>query len=214
MTCIETVAVVAEAVASILALGLSAVAIQQTRAQIELSNKQSLFDRRLAIYSMASKLTHYYETYRALRKEVSASDKSYAADFLVLAPDELFRDAAECISFPGTSSSLQTLYSGVEALGRTAQEARFVFSSGLGERVSRFVDGYASLLIVMHRYEQNVVSIASPIPDDASAPTREERTNHIDEDAVEKVYRRLDSSYVAMVDEGILDKVAEEIRLC
>ena len=74
MTCIETLAVVAEATASIIALVLSVVSIKQTRKQIELSNKQSLFDRRLAIYMMTSELMHYFETYPENYSQISMQE--------------------------------------------------------------------------------------------------------------------------------------------
>lgn len=215
MTCIETLAVVVEAAVSILALGLSVVSIRQTQEQIKLSNKQSLFDRRLAIYMMASELVHYFETYRTLRQRVSVPVKSYAADFVLLAPEDIFSDVSECISFPEALDSLQTLYSGSESLGTTAQEAKFVFSEEVGTRISLFVEDYISLLIAMHRYEQRAMSISNSIANaDISASASKEQASLIDEDAVETIYRRLNASYDSMIDESTLDKATEEIKLC
>lgn len=148
-------------------------------------------------------------------QRVSAPAERHAADFLLLAPEELFGDASECISLTGSSSSLQTLYGGSESLGKTAEEAKLIFSAEVGARISCFVEDYISLLIAIYQYEQRVMRIANSISDAGiAASAGNERIGHMDKDEVEKIYRRLDASYVWMIDEGTLDKATGEIRLC
>ena len=139
-----------EALASIIALVLSFIAISQTRKQIELSNKQALFDRRLTIYTLLSEMASIYQAYRATaysrngQDEVVFEEKSV---FMVLASTSSFEGMNDWIVSPDDCSAEKSFLDGYEKMCKTAVEAKLVFGGAVGENAYSFIDAYAILLL-------------------------------------------------------------------
>ena len=137
-------------------LFISIIAIILTFIQILLSNKQSLFDRRLDLYMKSRGL---YELWKEHREQLLCYDKNekIAANdllFTFLTNNSFLYEVKPVIdTLLENLENRQKFLLKIEELKTLNEEIKFVFKGSEKEVVSSFINNYHKLLFVMFQYQ-------------------------------------------------------------
>ena len=138
---------------SIVAIVISIVALVQTGAQIKLSNKQQLFDRRLEKYLLFKELLYLY-----IQNETLFIDKDsllYLVDypFVWLTNCALLEEMNLAMKNPLHQHEQKIFLSKCEMLEKAATEIELLWNDENGKLVGKFVRQYIELLKAMYKQQ-------------------------------------------------------------
>ena len=134
------------AVAAVVALFLSG-------RQMRLSNKQSLFDRRISIWLTALGLLELYGNSKCQLKKRNEPQLALDLTFGWLTNNTFLCEIGSAAAHPLEPENQKPYLIKLEELKRIAHEARFAFKGAPSEAIGRFVDDYQELLSSIYRYQ-------------------------------------------------------------
>lgn len=131
------------------------IALVLTFIQIRLSNKQSLFEKRLECYLKIDSLFKLYKNNRKLL-EINRKDKplfSVESEFLWLTNNTYLEEVGEAIITPLKEPMHKKFLVKCEELERLSVETELVFTGNEVEDIRSFISGYRQLLGEMYKYK-------------------------------------------------------------
>lgn len=141
-----TITAFVSAIAAVVAIILSV-------GQMRLSNKQSLFERRISIWLTTLGLINLYENNRSLLKKDDAPQLSLDLLFVWRTNNTFLCDIGPAASHPLEQKYQQPFLMRLEDLGRLSLEARLAFKGHSSEVISRFLADYRQLLFSIYQYQ-------------------------------------------------------------
>ena len=194
-----------EIILSIVTISLSGVAIYISIKQTILSNKQSLFDRRLSLYMLVDELLSLYQHHSQLLEE----DESFihpAVIFNKLIQTNILKDCTKVMDNPLEDEEIDIFNSKMDELKRKAKEIEFVWKSKDAKYLSSFIKWYIVLLRFL--YKQQVI---------IKTKSRTDREK-INEELVGKtdfclIKEDVDIYFNKIIKKDILKEFAKEIKL-
>lgn len=204
-TCIATCA---SAFAAVVALFVS---VRQSC----LSNKQSLFDRRLTIWLTVSGLLELYKSNKSQLKKNDEPQPALELDFVWLTNNAFLCDIGPAASHPLEAEHQKPMLTKLEELKRLALEAKLVFKGAPAKAITRFVVDYQMLLSAIYRYQVVMKHVKEST--DSFHWTLERSCGEVGEpgqreelitvsDAIAESYRNLSN-------EKVLKKIEKQVRL-
>lgn len=121
--------------------------------QIRLSNKQSLFSRRLEIWVITEKLMELYGDYAHLLKQTDEPQLAIGLNFAWLTNTSFLQEITPCISHAGEAEYQLKLHLKLDELKTLSIEAGFIFKGESGRAIEEFLDAYRVLLLEMYCYQ-------------------------------------------------------------
>lgn len=136
--------------------GLTAViALVLTLIQIRLSNKQSLFERRLECYLKIDGLMQLYKENQKLLESERKDEPIFAVDleFLWLTNNTYLEEASEAIKKPLKNPGHKKFLLKREELKKLSTEVELIFKGRAAKTISCFISDYEQLLFKMYQYQ-------------------------------------------------------------
>ena len=123
--------------------------------QIQLSNKQQLFDRRLKAYMMANSIISLCKENYDFLSEKRKAEPQFANDlvFVWLTNNTYMEGQAEAIEHPLEQPFHKELLKKREELRNMAMEFEFIFKGNVASLYGNFLRDYENALAVMYQYE-------------------------------------------------------------
>lgn len=134
------------AIAAIIALGI---ACWQTC----LSNRQSLFARRLDLWTITEKLVCLYRNSACESKRDEGPQLTIDLRYTWLTNTTFLQEITPCIAHASETDYQLKLHLKLDDLNSLATEARFIFRGEPGLAISNFLDAYQASLLSMYRYQ-------------------------------------------------------------
>lgn len=136
--------------------GLTAViALVLTLIQIRLSNRQSLFERRLECYLKIDGLMQLYKENQKLLESERKDEPIFAVDleFLWLTNNTYLEEASEAIKKPLENPGHKKFLLKREELKKLSTEVELIFKGRSAKTISYFISDYEQLLFKMYQYQ-------------------------------------------------------------
>ena len=156
MECFEIVKAVAEIILSLVAIGISLKAILQTKKQIELSNKQQLFDRRIDSYNLICDLLDSYFKLKNMMNERLDLNFNYRFILRSLMEIDVLRSIIWTVDKPTDVNANQIFEEKLYWLRKQADSMPLLFENDLVNDFSQFVVLYKDLLLWLQRYNSDI----------------------------------------------------------
>lgn len=124
--------------------------------QIKQSNKQKLFDKRLAIWTVAHGLMDLYVNVLPLFKWGESEQKpafSNDFEFGIMTNNSYLYEITPAIKYPLDGDWQLVLLKKLEDMRRISLESNFVFEGNIASAVGEFVESYSEVLFSMYQYE-------------------------------------------------------------
>lgn len=139
---------------SLIALITSIIALFQTSKQAKLSNKQSLFDRRVSNCWIINGLFKLYAANGEMLESADWNKPYYGiqASFLFITNNEFLENMEEAFGNPFDFNAKRTFLSKCEYIQRVAEEVPLLFEGAHVESIKKFIEVYKNVLIAMFRY--------------------------------------------------------------
>ena len=206
---------------SIVSLTIALVAIFQTKKQIELSNKQHLFDRRLEKYIIVKDLLSLFTDNRKLIVGKNEVLRCLDFQFSQLVNVSYLSDMIFAIKEPLKSDKQNVFLSKCEMLEKYAVEISLLWDNDIGQIFSEFVKTYKELLNKLYqqqvcinglkkdREEQNY--IGNSVID---LDTYEKKTlKNAKEIKLFETIQNLDDIYRRIINENLEEKLIDDLKL-
>ncbi len=139
---------------SVISVAIAIIALFQSNKQIRISNKQSLFDRRLEKYLIAKDLLNLFENNRKHIVDDKNLHFSLSLQFSWLTNTTYLCDMIFAINEPLDTEKQNILLSKCEMLEKYATEINVLWDNDAGEAVGNFIRAYKVLLFKL--YQQKV----------------------------------------------------------
>lgn len=121
--------------------------------QARLSNKQSLFNRRLNIWITVDKLMGVYEKNAKNLEHDDEPQMAIGLLFEWLTNTTYLQSISTSINHVLDADSQLKLHLKLDEMKSLAMEARFCFKGKSGDAIAEFIEGYQSLLFSMYQYQ-------------------------------------------------------------
>lgn len=196
---------VSEIVLTVVAISVSIIALFQTKKQIELSNKQHLFDRRLEKYTIIENILIQYECISILDIDYSSKDDldTFAKIILQSLYDCLIlKDAQWTIDKLTDSTDCDAnnvFLSQCSKLSVLSKEITIIFNNEKSNEVSKFIDNYAMLILTIYHYY--------------TLTNSEQKEEYDLTKKIDEIYCRLKKLYKNIVDDNVMNLLLEETKL-
>lgn len=204
----EVVASCASAAAAIVALFIS---LRQSR----MTNRQSLFNRRLNIWITVEKLMGLYQENSELLKQNNEPQVAIALNFKWLTNTTFLQGIAPAISHTLDEKWQLALHLKLDEMKSLSKEATFAFKGAPKTAIADFINAYQELLMTIYQYRIMLDSMES----DAAKFhwTLEEAAKRIGEkryrEALYAAENRLVTTYERLNDRWLLGRIKRQIRL-
>jgi predicted nucleotidyltransferase len=144
-----------EIVLSIATIATAVIALFMTFFQMQLSNKQSLFDKRIENYMIADELCVLYNDNRKslLRLERDKFISSLDIMFRLIMQTACLEQATNVMISPNPPFAIKQFWETCEHLASSSAKTKFLFRNRKALVLSNFVIAYKELLVVMYRYK-------------------------------------------------------------
>lgn len=192
---------------AVISVGIAIIALFQTQKQIELSNKQQLFDRRLADYMLLNELADTYERYYE-----SKETETNAWTILRSLMETGFLINAQGILLDRNSVHNQNEYQiKVEEIQRFALEIEIVFPEKVAYTAGIFLRGYSKTLQVL----LNNLSLlnANESNGDECFQKKLSEYKQDQEEKLKKCLEELQRAFVKVQEEKIKNKMQKYLKL-
>lgn len=193
-------------------------AISLTLYQIQLSNKQHLFDRRLKAYIIVSGLLNLYEENKFLLKRGKENMPEYSANlkFMYLTNNLYLERQTVAIKHPLESPYHQDFLKKCEEMKALATEIKFIFNANAATLYSDFVMCYQNLLLKTYQYQVVLNQIQEK--NNRNPMTSEERQKMFphEETQREELYlamEQLAKAYAEIVNNKVDEKIQNQLVL-
>ncbi len=186
-TIINIITSIIVCIATIISVVIAAIAIVQTKKQVELSNKQNLFKDRIKSYLLIKALTNLYINNRE-EIEVEKEDNIYFnCEFLFyqMINNSYLENMGNVMSSPLHNPEQKEFLKSLEELRNNAEKLRFLFKGEIGVDTKKFILAYAQFLMSLYQYKILINSM-----DDYAKTYPYVDINKAAEDMKEKVHRK------------------------
>lgn len=131
------------------------VAIRQTNSQIDLSNKQHLFDIRVENYLIAKGLVELYKEQHNQWMAKNRNDVFHFMDlqFLWMTNNTYLEEITEAIKKPLNNPYHKEFLKKLECIRTVSTKIRFSFSGKSAEYLAEFIYAYQEVLFSMYQYQ-------------------------------------------------------------
>lgn len=210
MEIIELLVSVITSIAAIIALVL-------TVKQIRLSNKQSLFDKRLECYLKIDGLMKLYEQSRSSLEQERNDEPIFAVEveFLGLINNSYLEEIGETIKKPLEEPGHKKFLIKREELKKLGAEADLIFKGEEKTDISLFVLAYEQLLFKMYEYQIYVKSLIEY--SERFTATHGYTQNEVNEISYRKrlleAYAELNTVYSRVIKTKGMEKLKKQIQL-
>lgn len=136
--------------------GAAVVALAFVGWQIKQSNKQKLFDKRLAIWTVVHGLMDLYiNASPFLRRDEPEQEPAFSNDFEfgLMTNNSYLYEITPAIKHPLDGDWQLALLKKLEDMRRISLESNFVFEGNTASVVGEFVESYSKALFSMYQYE-------------------------------------------------------------
>lgn len=121
--------------------------------QARLSNKQSLFNRRLNIWIIVDKLMSVYEKNAKSLEHDNEPQMAIDLLFAWLTNTTYLQSISASINHVLDAESQLKLHLKLDEMRSLAMEAKFCFKGKSGDAIAEFIEAYQSLLFSMYQYQ-------------------------------------------------------------
>lgn len=146
---VSTISAIGTAAAAIFA----AVAVYQSRKQLEANNKQSLFGMRVERWVKASSLLELFDANKSVIKVGNKPVFTPDMYFACLINNSWLEEAAAALKNPLEGAGHKVLLTKIENLKCLSMEVGYLFEGEAAIALSSFVSSYAELLHTLYRYQ-------------------------------------------------------------
>lgn len=203
-----TIAACASAFAAVIALGISCW-------QTCLSNRQSLFARRLDLWIIVEKLVHLYRDNSGELEQGEGPKLAIDLRYVRLTNTTFLQEITLCIAHTLENEYQLRFHLKLDELNSLAIEAPFIFKGKSGEAISGFLNAYRALLFSIYQYKillDHMLKNAREF-----GWTSEEAVDKLDEKSQRKELFDAESAlkvaYDMLVDAKMVGKIEKQIRL-
>jgi hypothetical protein len=213
----EAISSIATSIGVITALVFGVISIISSKKQVENSNKQHLFDKRVENYLIVRGLIELYDhNLRWFNKEeTNEPELAIDQEFIWLTNNSHLESLANAIQNPLEQPGHRELLAKLDELKIIAYTVKFLFADKPAEMVSDFVLKYRDMLFVMYRYRTLIKRIVDE--NERETDTLENLINRHGEPAQrETLYaarNEVKKSYAALKKAGAIEKIEEQIKL-
>ena len=155
LECFEIVKAVAEIILSLVAIGISIKAIWQTKKQIELSNKQQLFDRRIDSYYLIFDLLDTYFRLKDMMNERLDLNFNCRLILRALMENDVLRSIIWTVDKPTDKNANRIFEEKLYWLRKQGDSMSLLFDNDLINNISRYVILYKDLLFWLQIYNSD-----------------------------------------------------------
>lgn len=200
------------AVAAVVALFLSF-------AQMKLSNRQSLFDRRLDCYLKLEGLMQLYAESKTMLKHLFEDKIIYSlqVEFIMLTNNIFLEDVGPVISNPRDDLLHKKLLSKCAELKNLSIQIPLIFRGDSAKNASDFISAYERLLFEMGKYQTLLDCIKDSMKEIVPKKIYEEtcRINHepARRDELLRACSDIEKAYTSMAQNGTLENLKRKTRL-
>lgn len=192
------------------------IALVQTQRQITISNKQSLFEKRVETYLIAKGLLELYKEHQhCLCRKGKGPYKAIETDFTWLTNNSFLESITKAISTPLQNPDHKIYLIKMEELKNTSTKIEFMFSGKEASKLAEFVLLYQNLLTQMYKYkilltnmqefsQKNNWDFDYALKYFNEPQQRKELSNSLD---------RLQQIYTYIENKNIIDKIEIQIKL-
>lgn len=202
---------------SVIASIAAIIALIQTNRQMNLSNKQQLFDRRLKVCMTVHGLLELYKQNRHIFEMDKKDEVQLTIDleYKWLTNNTFMAEVCEVIDDPLEINCRRKLMKKCEELQTLAMEAQFVFQSEDIKLYSDFLIYYKETLIQMCRYQ--IVFLKMRGENEKKPMQMEYWAKIFGEEKYRKelcnIMTKLKNTYMEIVDNQVEEKIKQEIKL-
>lgn len=204
----EIIAACVSAIAAVVALGI---ACWQTC----LSNRQSLFARRLALWVNTEKLVCLYRNSARESERDEVPQLAIGLRYTRLTNTTFLQEITPCIAHASEADYRLKLHLKLDDLNSLATEARFIFKEKPGIAIANFLDAYQALLFSMYRYQILLDHMQKNARD--FSWTLEEAIDEVNEKSQRKelldAENALNAAYGSLTSTKMISEIERQIRL-
>ena len=146
---VSTISAIGTAAAAIFA----AVAVSQSRKQLEANNKQSLFGTRVERWVKVSNLLELFDANKGMVKVGNEPVFTVDTYFAWLTNNSWLEETAAALEKPLEGAGHKVLLTKIESLQCLSMEMGYLFEGDAAKALSGFVSSYAELLHALYRYQ-------------------------------------------------------------
>lgn len=205
---------------SIITAVIAIIALFQTHVQINISNKQFLFAKRLDKYLLAKGLLELYKDNEKLLDYNSCpDDEAIIVDyqFINLTNNNYLKDITCIINEPKNNDFKNAFLVKIEELKELSTEVRFLFPNKSGQLLENFIMKYQNVLMELYKYQITLDSMKNDKIPRKNKPTYNELQKEYGE--LEHRYRLynaindLNNSYYEVLEKKAINKIEKSIKL-
>lgn len=195
------------------------VAVLLNYSQIQLSNRQSLFDRRLDCYLKIDGLVQLYAEAKTMLKPLFEDEIIYSlqVEFVMLTNNIFLEDVGPVISNPKDDLLHKKFLSKCAELKNLSKQIPLIFIGDSAKNASDFISAYERLLFTMGKYQTLLDCIKDSMKTSVQKITYEEacRISHepAHRDELLGACNDIEKAYVSMAQNSTLENLKKEIRL-
>lgn len=203
---------------SVIAIVCSAIALWQTHRQINLSNRQHLFDRCLSGYLIITDLIQSYQKQQKDCKLKDDNDRfvfSVGLAWLYLTGNLYLESIQNACDYPIESQEGKNYSVKMAEFHRLAQEIQFLFSEDISVPISSFMQAYIQVLQTIYQY-RSVWNSAQREPSIKCLPLKQKLEEIGASNYQKKVFdalEKLESAYQTISKQGLVLKMKGRIKL-
>lgn len=205
----------------IVSLIIALVAIFQTKKQIELSNKQHLFDRRLEKYIIIKDLLSLYSENREIIVDSEDLIRCVECQFSGLTNVSYLTDMIFAINEPLKSDKQNVFLSKCEMLEKYAVEISLLWDNDIGQIFSEFVKTYKELLNKLYKQKvcislidnYNKGEIYSTGLKPNSTVTDKQMLDNAKKIKLFETINEIDRIYNRIINENLEQKLIDDLKL-
>lgn len=201
---------------SVITALVAILALALTFIQIRLSNKQSLFDRRLECYLKIDGLIQLYVVNKKTLEKNRQNEPIFAVnlEFLWLTNNTYLEDVSEAIKNPLENPGHKKFLIKCEEIKKLAIEAELVFKGKESQYISSFIRAYEQLLFKMYQYQIILGKLREYAEQYHS--TLEDAQKRIDEsshrNSLLETYTELKTTYLQVEKNNAIKKLKKQIK--
>lgn len=201
---------------SVVTISVAIWSLMQTRRQIELSNKQHLFDKRVENYLIAMGLIQLYRSNGSLfnhEKDEPIVDIDF--EFELLTNNTYLEQITPVIKNPLKEPSHKELLIKLENLKEVSTKIKFLFSSKASVLLGDFVLRYQELLFAMYQYRilldrMKKVSQDFKLTLEKSQQTVGEEKHRV---KLKEAFDNLKQAEIMLIKQKVEEQIKKEIKL-
>lgn len=207
-----------ELILSVCTVFISCVALFQTKRQVELSNKQHLFDRRLKCYTLISGMISLYAEHRSLLERKREDEPQFAIDleFVWLTNNSYLEELAGAIGSPLEQPYHKNFLRKIEELRTLTSEIKLIFSGKEADLCSNFISRYERTLFKIYQYQIILNHIKKTNEKRPMTPQEVSRLFPDEPEERAELYQALEqlkTAYQAILDRKADEKLVKQLSL-